>query len=146
MSYFGEFPKDIQKFNEMYRLPNNDKITNLGVRRVLDFVDIMKEEVSEGLDIVDKLERGPLTDSVAAEMADWLGDMIVYCASEARRWGIPMDKTLKIIMDSNFSKLGADGNPIYDDRGKVMKGPSYWKPEPKLKAMLAEENRGESDV
>lgn len=146
MSYFGEFPKDIQKFNEMYRLPSNNKITNLGVRRALDFINIIQEEVSEGLDIANKLEKGPLTDKVAAEMADWLGDIIVYCASEARRWGIPMDKTLKIIMDSNFSKLGPDGNPIYDDRGKVMKGPNFYPPEPELEAMLAEENRGERYV
>jgi hypothetical protein len=41
-------------------------------------------------------------------------------------------------MDSNFSKLGADGKPIYDERGKVMKGPFYWKPEPKIKELLLE--------
>jgi hypothetical protein len=39
-------------------------------------------------------------------------------------------------MESNFSKLGADGQPIYDERGKVMKGPSYWKPEPRIRSLL----------
>ncbi len=39
-------------------------------------------------------------------------------------------------MQSNFSKLGADGKPIYDERGKVMKGPGYWQPEPKIRALL----------
>ena len=39
-------------------------------------------------------------------------------------------------MDSNESKLGADGNPIYDGNGKFLKGPNYWKPEPKIKALL----------
>lgn len=146
MSYFGEFPKDIQKFNEMYKLPNNDKTVDLGSTRLLNFHDILKEEVAEGIDIVNKLDAGSMTNEVAAELADWLGDIIVYCASEARRWGIPIDETLKIIMDSNFSKLGADGNPIYDERGKVMKGPSYWKPEPKLLAMLAKRNAGDTDV
>jgi predicted HAD superfamily Cof-like phosphohydrolase len=49
---------------------------------------------------------------------------------------LPLDQVLAIIMQSNFSKLGADGLPIYDERGKVMKGPNYWKPEPKIQAML----------
>jgi hypothetical protein len=39
-------------------------------------------------------------------------------------------------MDSNTSKLGADGKPIYDERGKVMKGPGYWKPEPAIKELI----------
>src|SRR6476620_5595229 len=41
------------------------------------------------------------------------------------------------IMDSNESKLGADGNPIYDANGKFLKGPNYWKPEPKIQELLA---------
>jgi hypothetical protein len=40
-------------------------------------------------------------------------------------------------MQSNFSKLGEDGKPIYDERGKVMKGGNYWKPEPKISEILA---------
>jgi hypothetical protein len=65
-----------------------------------------------------------------------LGDIQVYCASEMRKFGIPQAETLRTIMESNFSKLGADGKPIYDDRGKVCKGPLYWKPEPALLQML----------
>ena len=76
---------------------------------------------------------------VMAELSDWLGDLVVYCASEARRWGLPLPEVLRVIMESNFSKLGADGKPIYDERGKVMKGPNYWKPEPKLRDMLSRE-------
>ena len=41
-------------------------------------------------------------------------------------------------MDSNESKLGADGNPIYDANGKFLKAPHYWKLEPKIKALLEE--------
>ena len=54
----------------------------------------------------------------------------------ARRWGLPLNKILDVIMESNFSKLGADGMPIYDERGKVMKGPDYWKPEPQIRDAL----------
>jgi predicted HAD superfamily Cof-like phosphohydrolase len=71
-------------------------------------------------------------------LADLLGDIQVYCASEMAKFGLPLDQVLAIIMQSNFSKLGADGLPIYDERGKVMKGPGYWKPEPKIQAMLSE--------
>lgn len=53
------------------------------------------------------------------------------------KFGIPLDETLEIIMQSNFSKMGADGKPIDDERGKLQKGPNYWKPEPRIAAMLA---------
>ena len=74
-------------------------------------------------------------------LADWLGDLMIYAASEMRRFGIPVEKTLSIIMDSNFSKLGADGKPIIKN-GKVTKGPHFQAPEPKLKAMLEELRNG----
>ena len=61
---------------------------------------------------------------------------MVYCRSEALKYGLPLEDVLDIIMDSNESKLGADGKPIYDANGKFLKGPNYWKPEPKIKALL----------
>ena len=76
---------------------------------------------------------------IITALSDWLGDIIVYAASEARRSGIPLPQVLEVIMSSNFSKLGADGNPIYDDRGKVMKGPGYWKPEPKISEIIQDQ-------
>lgn len=54
----------------------------------------------------------------------------------AETFGLPMSSVLRIIMESNFSKLGADGLPIYDSDNKVQKGSNYWKPEPKIKEML----------
>lgn len=141
------FYSDIERFNEIYRLPSNSKPTLLGPDRVRNFHGIIAEEVEEGLDLAAKYEAllekkngGELSETealdVLTEMSDWLGDLIVYCASEARRWGIPLNNVLSVIMQSNFSKLGADGKPIYDERGKVMKGPSYWKPEPKIRELL----------
>ena len=73
---------------------------------------------------------------VAVAIADLLGDIMVYCRSEALKYGLPLEAVLDIIMDSNESKLGADGNPIYDANGKFLKEPHYWKPEPKIKALL----------
>lgn len=118
--------------------------------RVANFQNILHEEFAEVEDIKMSLISGyrckdgtviePVEEykeiEFLTDMADWLGDIQVYCASEMARLGIPIDETLKIIMDSNFSKLGADGEPIYDERGKVQKGPSYWKPEPAIKEML----------
>jgi predicted HAD superfamily Cof-like phosphohydrolase len=61
---------------------------------------------------------------------------MVYCRSEALKYGLPLEDVLNVIMDSNASKLGADGKPIYDENGKFLKGPNYWKPEPKIKTLL----------
>lgn len=76
-------------------------------------------------------------------LADLLGDIQVYCASEMAKFGLPLDDVLETIMRSNFSKLGEDGNPIYDERGKVLKGPNYWKPEPAIKELLESYQRKE---
>src|SRR5678815_439005 len=95
------------------------------------------DEVHE-IDEIVKLAQGgaPATD-VAVAIADVLGDIIVYCRSEALKYGLPLEEVLDIIMDSNQSKLGADGHPIYDANGKFLKGPNYWQPESKIKALLA---------
>jgi predicted HAD superfamily Cof-like phosphohydrolase len=131
-----DFYRNIERFNEIYRIPGHDEPTLLPVERIKNFQNILAEEVEEGGDIAQKYENGAEAAEVLTDMADWLGDIIVYCASEARRWGLPMDRILDIIMQSNFSKLDADGNPIVDARGKIQKGPNYWKPEPKLREML----------
>ena len=96
------------------------------------------EEVHEMDEIIAAQHAGKDPLEVLTMLADLLGDIQVYCASEMAKFGLPLDQVLSIIMQSNFSKLGADGLPIYDERGKVMKGPNYWKPEPKLQAMLTE--------
>ena len=131
-----EFIADIFKFHKMYWLPTPEypRTDHLPVvERMRDFKRIMLEEVSEVDAIVATAGDNHMDD--LTNLADWLGDMIVYAASEMMRYGIPIDKTLEIIMDSNFSKLDENGEPIYVG-GKVEKGPGYWKPEPKLKEML----------
>lgn len=139
------FAEAIKRFNAIYKLDSNEMPTLLGSDRIKNFKDILLEEVHEADVLMEKyqaVETGDMSSeqklALLTEMSDWLGDLVVYCASEARRWGLPLDKILGIIMESNFSKLGADGEPIYDARGKVMKGPDYWKPEPKISAMLQE--------
>lgn len=137
----SDFAKDIEKFNGIYRLPvNKVPTTDVGVPlvdRLKAFKDILIEEVHEIDEIIGAQEAGKSKLEVLTMLADLLGDVQVYCASEMAKFGLPLDEVLAIIMQSNFSKLGADGKPIYDERGKVMKGPNYWKPEPKIQALLA---------
>lgn len=136
------FKELIKDFNRMYGLPLNEKPTLLGVERLENFKKVLMEEVSEVDGIINeyKLHEGKLDDKKKLELltniSDWLGDMVVYITSEATKHGLDIDSSLKVIMESNFSKLGADGKPIYDERGKVLKGPNYSRPEPKLKEML----------
>jgi hypothetical protein len=133
------FFKAISKFNAMYRLPMPAKPT-LEFQRFSSFQgsekSIIGEEFLEGGDIITGYMAGASEADVLTAQADWLGDMIVYCTSEMQRYGLNPETVLDIIMQSNFSKLDASGLPIYDERGKVMKGPNYWKPESKLKAYI----------
>ncbi len=136
------FSEDIEKFNGIYKLAVNAKPTlDVGVPaldRLKAFKSILLEEVEEIDEIILALENNAPAIDVLTSLADLLGDLQVYCASEMAKFGLPLDQTLAIIMQSNFSKLAADGTPIYDERGKVQKGPNYWKPEPKIQALLAE--------
>lgn len=136
----SEFSDDIAKFNGIYKLPVSPVPTlDVGVpvvERLKAFKDILKEECDEIDDIVAAAERGDDPLAILTMLADLLGDIQVYCASEMAKFGLPLDAVLAVIMQSNFSKLGADGKPIYDERGKVLKGPNYWKPEPKIQALL----------
>ena len=140
----NEFLDLIADFNKMYALQFNEKPTLLGVQRLENFKKVLLEEVHEVDDIIAKYREVENNPSLSQEkkielltdLSDWLGDMVVYIAGEATKHGIELNETLKIIMQSNFSKLGADGKPIYDERGKVMKGPNYWKPEPKISELL----------
>lgn len=141
-----DFYRDIEKFNKIYKLQSNGEPTLLGPERLENFHKILAEEVEEVFSIMERyrtaLAEGggqPTPEAklaVLTDLSDWLGDLVVYCASEAQRWGLPLKGILEVIMDSNFSKLGADGEPIYDERGKVLKGPHYWKPEPKISELL----------
>ena len=136
------FSDDIKKFNGIYKLPVSATPTlDVGLAaedRMAAFKDILMEEVHEMDEIIAAQKAGKDPLEVLTMLADLLGDIQVYCASEMAKFGLPLDQVLSIIMQSNFSKLGADGLPIYDERGKVMKGPNYWKPEPKLQEMLTE--------
>jgi len=136
------FNDRIAAMNAMYKLPAaaNPSLPADVADRLCKFKATLIDEVHEIDEIVALASGGGNASDIAVAIADLLGDIIVYCRSEALKYGLPLEDVLDIIMDSNESKLGADGKPIYDANGKFLKGPNYWKPEPKIKALL--ESRG----
>jgi predicted HAD superfamily Cof-like phosphohydrolase len=133
------FAERIAAMNAMYRLPAHARPTLPAdvADRLARFKATLLDEVHEIDEIVKLAQDGAAALDIAVAVADLLGDIIVYCRSEALKYGLPLEEVLDVIMDSNESKLGADGRPIYDANGKFLKGPAYWRPEPKIKALLA---------
>jgi predicted HAD superfamily Cof-like phosphohydrolase len=132
------FARRIAAMNAMYKLPANERpaLPEDVVGRLTKFKTTLLDEVHEIDGIVAAAKQGAAPVDILVAMADLLGDVIVYCRSEALKYGLPLEDVLDIIMDSNESKLGADGKPIYDANGKFLKGPNYWKPEPKIRTLL----------
>lgn len=136
-----QFFNRIKKFNQMYGLnapgiPTYDASLEF---RLVQFKKILQDELNEVDDILTKIKSGGEAIDILTDLSDWLGDIIVYCSSEMTRHGLPSEDILSIIMDSNDSKLDANGNPIVIN-GKVQKGPGYWKPEPKIKELLGKKS------
>lgn len=132
------FAKRIAAMNTMYKLPAQPTpvLPPDPTDRLRKFKATLLDEVNEIDEIVTAVDGQVDPLDVLVAVADLLGDVIVYCRSEALKYGIPLEEVLAIIMDSNESKLGADGKPIYDGNGKFLKGPNYWKPEPKIRELL----------
>lgn len=141
----------IRQFNAMYKMPVNDLPTlsptdEPVTERLTKFKTILINEINEIDDIIAKAKAmSPLSNTgtandveVLTDLADLLGDIQVYCASEMLKFGLPLDKVLHLIMMSNFSKLMADGTAMFDENDKLQKGPNYWKPEPYIAQMLTE--------
>lgn len=132
------FKQRIASMNAMYKLPANSSPTlPVDVKdRLIKFKATLLEEVHEIDEIVQLIQDNGCSEDIVVAIADLLGDITVYCRSEALKYGLPLEEVLDIIMDSNESKLDENGNPIYDINGKFLKGPNYWKPEPRIKALL----------
>ena len=142
----SKFQEQIKSFNRMYKLPCNEhpKLPEgyqAAAQRISDFMNILQEEIEEGNELIDKLAIVTPLPEILSEIADWLCDIQIYCASEMRKFGLDNDACLSTIMLSNFSKLDEDGNPIYDSRGKVLKGAKYWPPEPLLREQITHQMR-----
>ena len=82
--------------------------------------DLIEEEL-------DELEHAMNTNNLN-EIADALTDILYVTYGAGCAYDIDLDKCFKEVQKSNMSKLGADGKPIYNEKGKVMKGPNFFKP------------------
>ena len=82
--------------------------------------DLIKEEL-------DELQEA-IKDKNIIEVADALTDLLYVVYGAGHAFGINLDKCFAEVQRSNMSKLGNDGKPIYNEKGKVMKGPNYSKP------------------
>ena len=106
MQTFGQEVKDKTQFP-------SDKIINLRY-------ELIKEELEE-------LNQA-IQDKDLKEIADALTDILYVTYGAGHAFGVDLDKCFIEVQESNMSKLDLDGKPIYNDFGKVMKGPNYFKP------------------
>ncbi len=107
METFGQDIKDRAQF------PDN-KIIELRYSLIKEELNELKEAI-ENKDI--------------KEVADALTDILYVTYGAGHAFGIDLDKCFQEVQNSNMSKLGLDGRPIYNEMGKVMKGPKYFKPD-----------------
>lgn len=146
---YKHFERDILRMNAMYKLADIPARWADMTKRLEQFDDILGKEMAELSDVAGILatatddNRDEVLLATRVHFADLLADIIVYCASEAARWNIPLEEVLAIIMLSNLSKLGVDGQPIINpSNGKFEKGPYYWKPEPAIEHLMRYGGRG----
>ena len=83
--------------------------------------NLIKEELAELKEAIDKKDL--------LEVADALTDLLYVTYGAGHAFGINLDDCFNEVQNSNMSKLGTDGKPIYNEAGKVMKGPNYFKPD-----------------
>ena len=107
MKTFGQEVKDKASFS-------TDKINKLRI-------DLIKEELEE---LTEAMKNNDLL-----EVADALTDILYVTYGAGHAFGIDLDKCFEEVQNSNMSKLDDNGKPIYNDSGKVMKGPNYFKPD-----------------
>ena len=117
MTNFKSVKKFMETFGQEVRQKAsfpNEKITSLRY-------DLIKEELEELKEAMDKKD--------IKEVADALTDILYVTYGAGHAFGIDLDRCFEEVQISNMSKLGSDGKPIYNDKGKVMKGPNYFKPD-----------------
>ena len=107
MSTFGQ---EVKNKSEL----SSDKINSLRISLIQEELEELTKAIKEN-DIV--------------EVADALTDILYVTYGAGQAFGINLDKCFDEVQKSNMSKLNKDGKPIYNEHGKVMKGPDYFKPD-----------------
>ena len=108
--FMKTFGQEVKTKSEL----SNDKINELRISLINEELDELKKAIKDN-DIL--------------EVADALTDILYVAYGAGHAFGINLDKCFNEVQQSNMSKLGSDGKPIYNESGKVMKGPNYFKPD-----------------
>ena len=94
----------------------------LSTKKINDLrIELIGEELEEFKEAIKKNDL--------KEAVDALTDILYVTYGAGHAFGVNLDKCFDEVQRSNMSKLGMDGKPIYNDKGKVMKGPNYFKPD-----------------
>ena len=117
MSNFERVRKFMETFGQEVK-----KKAEFPNKKILDLrYELIKEELEELKLAIDNND--------IKEVADALTDILYVTYGAGHAFGINLDKCFEEVQNSNMSKLGLDGKPIYNEMGKVMKGPNYFKPD-----------------
>ena len=108
--FMKTFNQDVKDSSSL----STDKINSLRISLIKEELDELKQAISE---------------KNLIEVADALTDILYVTYGAGHAFGINLDKCFEEVQKSNMSKLGKDGEPIYNEFGKVMKGPDYFKPD-----------------
>ena len=117
MSNFNKVKTFMETFGQEVKTKpslSTDKINSLRYNLIKEGLEELKEAM-ENKDLL--------------EVADALTDILYVTYGAGHAFGIDLDKCFEEVQSSNMSKLGEDGKPIYNESGKVMKGPKYFKPD-----------------
>ena len=117
MTNFEKVGKFMKTFGQEVKTKaelSNNKINELRISLINEELEELKKAIEDN-DIL--------------EVADALTDILYVAYGAGHAFGINLDKCFNEVQESNMSKLGSDGKPIYNESGKVMKGPNYFKPD-----------------
>ena len=108
--FMKTFNQDVKDSSSL----STDKINSLRISLINEELEELKQAISE---------------KNLTEVADALTDILYVTYGAGYAYGIDLDECFKEVQRANMSKLGKDGKPIYNEQGKVMKGPNYTKPD-----------------
>ena len=117
MTNFKKVKKFMETFGQEVKIKpslSSDKINSLRISLIQEELEELKKAIQDK-DIV--------------EVADALTDILYVTYGAGHAFGVDLDQCFNEVQNSNMSKLGDDGKPIYNENGKVMKGPNYFKPD-----------------
>ena len=112
--------ESVKKFMETFGQEIKEKASFPNDKTTILRYELIEEELSELKEAIDAKD--------IKEVADALTDILYVTYGAGHAFGINLNKCFQEVQNSNMSKLGLDGKPIYNQFGKVMKGPKYFKP------------------